>query len=92
MSIESRMDEFEKISHKKGVTDVEGRMEEFETIEKEKKLPTKEKISTLPYGMKRFKVCTACDEMMEISEFKEHEVIYICKSCGQKITIAVGSF
>ena len=91
MSIESRMDEFEKVAHKKSVTNVEGRMEEFETVTKEKKLSSKEKISTLPYGVKRFKACTACEEMMEICEFKEHEVVYICKSCGQKVTLAVGS-
>ena len=91
MSIESRMEEFEKVSHKKEVTNVKERMEGFETIDKDKKIETKEKVSTLPYGVKRFKVCTACDEMMEISEFKTHEVVYICKACGQKMTLTVGS-
>ena len=91
MSIESRMEEFEKVSHKKEAADVKERMEEFETIDKDKKTQDKEKESTLPYGVKRFKVCTACDEMMEISEFKAHEVIYICKACGQKMTLTIGS-
>lgn len=92
MSIESRMDEFERVSNKKVVTDVTGRMGEFEPVDKNQKLPTKEKTSTLPYGVKRLKTCVVCGEMMEIREFKEHEVIYICKSCGQKIALPIGSF
>lgn len=92
MSIESRMDEFERVSNKKKVTDVTGRMEEFDSVDKDQKLPTKEKTSTLPHGVKRLKACSACGEMMEIREFKEYEVIYICKSCGQKLTLAIGSF
>lgn len=92
MSIESRMDEFERVSNKKIATDVTGRMEEFEPVDKDQKLPAKEKISTLPYGVKRLKACLTCGEMMEIREFKEDEVIYICKSCGQKITLPIGSF
>ncbi len=91
MSIESRMDEFEKVSNKKLMTDISGRMEEFEPVDKDKNLPTKEKTSTLPYGVKRFKSCALCGEIMEIHEFKEEEVSYICKSCGQKITLPISS-
>ena len=91
MSIESRMDEFERVSNKKIATDVTGRMEEFEPVDKDQKLPAKEKIITLPYGVKRLKACLTCGEMMEIREFKEDEVVYICKSCGQKITFPIGS-
>jgi len=92
MSIESRMDEFEKVSSKKLATDISERMEEFEPIEKDKNLPTKGKTSTLPYGVKRFKTCVMCGEIMEIHEFKEQEVVYTCKSCGQKVTLPIGSF
>lgn len=92
MSIESRMDEFERVSNKKVMTDIAGRMEEFETVDKTKNLPTKEKTSTLPYGVKRFKTCAACGEVMEIHEFKEQEVVYTCKSCGQKVTLPISSF
>lgn len=90
MNVESRMDEFEKVSHKATNQDVEGRMDEFKTADKTQKHLIKEKSSsTLPYGLKRYKTCPNCGEFMEIDELKETEAIYSCKSCKQKMNIKI---
>lgn len=87
MNVESRMDEFEKVSHKATKQDIKERMGEFDPVDKVQKQLTKEKSSTLPYGLKRYKTCPHCGEFMEIHELKETEAIYICKSCEQRTTI-----
>ena len=46
MNVESRMDEFEKVSHKATNQDVEGRMDEFKTADKTQKHLIKEKSSS----------------------------------------------
>lgn len=89
MSIESRMDEFEKVSHKTTEQDVKERMEEFDPVDKVQKKLTKEKTSTLPYGLKRYKTCPHCGEFMEIHELKETEATYLCKNCKQRTTVKI---
>lgn len=85
MSIETRMDEFEKVSNKEQPQDVSNRMAEFEAVDKYQKKLSKEKYSTLPYGIKRYKTCPQCDEIMEIHEIKGANVIYKCKTCHQNM-------
>lgn len=69
---------------------VEFRMDEFEKVfQKDKNRDSKEKSSTLPYGVKRFKTCPYCNEIMEIDQLKEKEVIYYCKSCAKKHTLVI---
>ena len=65
MNVESRMDEFEKVSHKTTKQDVKERMGEFDPVDKVQKQLTKEKSSTLPYSLKRYKTCPHCGEFME---------------------------
>lgn len=90
MSIDSRMDEFKKVAHKVKDQDVKGRMEEFKIVDKAQKEDIKEKAtSTLPHGLKRYRNCLECGEIMEIEELKETEAIYYCKSCNQKISVKV---
>ena len=89
MSVESRMDEFEKVSDKKTAQDVSRRMQEFEQVDKSQKYPSKDKSGTLPYGIKRLRPCPECGETMEIHEIKEDEAVYHCKSCGNKLTLAI---
>ena len=83
MSVESRMDEFTKVSDKKNAQDVSGRMSEFEPVDKSQKYSSKDKASTLPYGIKCTRPCPECGEFMEIQEIKEKEAIYYCKTCGK---------
>lgn len=89
MSIESRMDEFERVSNKKLIQDVPECMDEFESVDKGHILPIKEKTSTLPYGVKRFKTCPSCGEFMEIHELKGEEAIYHCHTCDKHISILI---
>lgn len=89
MSIESRMDEFERVSNKKLVQDVPKCMDEFEPVDKTPILPIKEKNSTLPYGIKRFKTCPSCGEFMEIHELKDGEAIYQCRTCDKNVSVLI---
>ena len=68
---------------------IESRMDEFEPVDKGHTLPTKEKTSTLPYGVKRFKTCPSCGEFMEIHELKGEEAIYHCHTCDKNISILI---
>lgn len=90
MSIEARMEEFEKVSDKEQIQDVSSRMAEFKTVDKQQKRLSEEKYSTLPYGIKRYKTCPQCDEIMEIYEIKGSHTIYKCKSCHQYTAIQAG--
>lgn len=85
MSIESRMDEFTKVSEKGAKEDVRVRMDEFEPVPEHQKFSTKEKNSALPFGFKRFKTCPTCNEFMEIQEVKGHEAIYKCEVCNKEV-------
>ena len=87
MSVETRMDEFEKVSDKKDIHDVSSRMAEFEQVDKGSKHSSKDKFGTLPYGIKRVRPCLECGEFMEIQEIKEKEAIYYCKHCDKTISI-----
>ncbi|MBE6024865.1 MAG: hypothetical protein E7231_17075 [Cellulosilyticum sp.] len=89
MSVESRMDEFEKVSDKKNTHDVSGRMEEFEQVDKRNKYIDKDKTGVLPYGIKRLKSCPVCGEFMEIQEIKEKDALYYCKGCQKVVTFSV---
>lgn len=92
MRVEFRMEEFEKVSHKGTAQDVTERMAEFEVVDKVAKYPSKEKSGTLPYGVKRFKMCAQCGEIMEIHELDEKEVTYCCKSCGQRMVLEINEY
>ena len=87
MSVESRMDEFKKVSNNKVMQDVSGRMEGFEKTKKLKKDNLKDKFGALPYGIKGVKPCPQCGEFMEIEEIKEKKAIYLCKNCHQSFEV-----
>lgn len=87
MNVESRMDEFSKVSHKQNLQDVSDRMEEFEPIEKVSKYSSKDKYGTLPYGIKPIKCCPECGEFMDIHEIKDNQAIYYCMGCSKTISI-----
>lgn len=90
MSVESRMDEFEKVSDKQKAHDVSGRMAEFEQVDKTQKHTDKDKNSTLPYGIKRLRPCPECGEFMEIQEIRENKATYYCQGCKKTIDILIG--
>ncbi len=89
MSVESRMDEFERVSNKQIKSDIKGRMEDFKEVDKSQTHTGKEKSSTLPYGLKRFRSCPHCDEFMEIHEVKDKQAIYHCPNCNRRISIDI---
>lgn len=87
MNIEKRMAEFEKVANKESSDDIKGRMEEFQKVEKYEKNKVIDKASTLPFGIKRYRTCPTCDEMMEIDEIKKDVIIYYCKTCNKYVNI-----
>lgn len=88
MSIEKRMQEFEKVSQKpESVEDVTKRMEEFEKVPGAVKQGTHEKTGTLPFGLKRFRPCPHCSEFMEIYEVKKDGADYFCKNCSKVVNV-----
>lgn len=91
MSVESRMDEFAKVSDKNMAQDVSGRMAEFEQVDKTQKYPSKDKVGALPYGIKPLRPCTECGEVMELQEIKGESAIYYCKSCDKQVSVAVNN-
>lgn len=89
MNIEKRMAEFEKVANKESSNDVKGRMSDFQKVEKCKQNKDTDKASTLPFGIKRYRTCPICDEMMEIDEIKKNGVIYYCKTCNKYINMDI---
>ena len=87
MSIESRMDEFEKVSHKEEKKDVKQRMDEFEEVANKQGSSSKEKSASLPYGLKRYNTCPYCGEFMEIDEVQGRKGAYKCLSCKKEAII-----
>ena len=87
MSIESRMDEFEKVSHNKEKKDIKKRMDEFEEVAKHQGSSSKEKSASLPYGLKRYNTCPYCGEFMEIDEVQGRVGTYKCTKCKKEATI-----
>jgi len=82
MSIEKRMQDFEKISEKQqGVEDVPKRMEEFDKVTADKKRLSNDKTGSLPYGLKRYRPCPHCGEFMEIQEVMKDGATYLCNAC-----------
>ena len=90
MSIETRMDEFQKVADKVEVEkeSINERMNEFETTEKKNKKSSK-RASALPYGLKEHRPCPFCGEHMTISEVKENEAEYICQNCKKQVTVTL---
>lgn len=90
MKIQDRMDEFEKVADKKIVPHTEQRMADFDKVEKETNKETnKETIKhkdNLPYGIKRYKTCPKCGEIMEIYSIEDKKAIYNCHYCGHKMS------
>ncbi len=82
MSIEKRMQDFEKVSEKHlDAEDVSKRMEGFEKVPADTKHISHDKTGSLPYGLKRFRPCPYCGEFMEIQEFIADGATYLCGSC-----------
>jgi hypothetical protein len=82
MSIEKRMQDFEKISEKQLTTeDVSKRMEEFDKVQEDTKRVSREKTGSLPYGLKRYSPCPYCGEFMEIQEVNDKDAAYLCDYC-----------
>ena len=90
MKIESRMDEFEKIADKKPVEDVKKRMAEFEQVDRTISSASSDKESTLPFGLKRYKTCPYCGEIMEIHEISSQKAVYRCKTCHKESIQEIG--
>ena len=83
MSIEKRMQDFEKVSEKQTASeDVSKRMDEFDKVA-ESKQASGDKTGALPYGLKRFRPCPHCGEFMEIQEYITGGASYLCKACKQ---------
>lgn len=92
MSIEKRMQEFEKVSDKQLTTeDVTKRMEEFNKVLEDTKNTSHDKTGSLPYGLKRFRPCPYCGEFMEIQEVTADGGVYQCSSCSKTSKIEIGS-
>lgn len=85
MKIEARMNEFEKVSNKKPVEDVSKRMKDFEQVERKAALEGQHKEGALPFGLKRYKACPHCGEIMEIYKIEEGKAVYQCKACEKVI-------
>lgn len=88
MSIETRMDEFEKVADKSEVQKevIEERMNEFEITGKKSKKSSK-RASALPYGLKEHRPCPFCGECMTIHEVKENSAVYVCRNCKKQLII-----
>lgn len=92
MSIEKRMQDFEKVSQKQeGVEDVPKRMAEFDKVPGASKQVSHEKTGSLPFGLKRYRPCPYCGEFMEIQEVIKDEATYLCDACNKVSKIKVHS-
>ncbi len=82
MSIEKRMQDFEKVSEKNGASEnVSKRMAEFNKVIGETKHHSSDKTGLLPFGLKRNRPCPHCGEFMEIQEVTADDATYLCGSC-----------
>lgn len=92
MSIEKRMQDFQKVSDKNfAPEDVSKRMEDFDKV-KESVQPQKEdKTGNLPYGFKRYRPCPKCSEIMEIQELIADKATYVCGSCHEIFKLTIDS-
>ncbi|MDF2612335.1 MAG: hypothetical protein K0S71_121 [Clostridia bacterium] len=92
MSIEKRMQDFEKVSEKQfAAEDVSKRMEEFDKVTADKKRLSNDKTGALPYGLKRYRPCPHCGEFMEIQEVMADGANYLCSSCHKVSKIKLES-
>lgn len=90
MSIEKRMQDFEKVSQKQSTAeDVDSRMEEFEKVIGDTKHVSSEKTGSLPYGLKRYRPCPYCGEFMEIQEVTKNGGTYLCNACNKVSRVEV---
>lgn len=89
MSVESRMEGFEKVANKEEAHDVSKLMDEFQEVYKAHKTASKDKLAALPFGIKSVRLCPECGEFMEIKEIMEGKAIYYCKGCREDISIIV---
>ncbi|WP_069999671.1 hypothetical protein [Cellulosilyticum sp. I15G10I2] len=91
MSIEKRMQDFEKVSEKNLTSeDVSKRMAEFDKVASETKHHSNDKTGSLPYGLKRYRPCPQCGEFMEIQEFAADAATYLCSTCHKATQVKLG--